>query len=99
MNLLEETKEILENKGKTVFDVLWIGTKDAVWDVDIQQLFNVDYDDGFGGQEIPDELLVVGEDWWLERNEYDGSEWWEFKTMPVKPTAIKQGANLLQRWQ
>lgn len=99
MNLLEETKELLERNGKTIFDVLWIGTKDAVWDVDIQQLFNVDYDDGFGGQEIPDELLVVGDDWWLERHEYDGSEWWEFKTMPVKPTAIKQGANLLQRWQ
>lgn len=99
MNLLKETKELLEQKGKTIFDVLWIGTKDAVWDVDIQQLFNVDYDDGFGGQEIPDELIVVGEDWWLERHEYDGSEWWEFKTMPAKPAAIKKGANLLQRWQ
>lgn len=63
MNLLKETKEILESKGKTIFDVLWIGTKDDVWYVDIQQLFNVDYDDGFGSQKIPDELLVVGEDW------------------------------------
>ena len=90
---------ILEENGKTIFDVLWFGTKEAVFDVDIQKLFSVDYDDGFGGQEIPSELIVVGEDWWLERHEYDGSEWWEFKTMPVKPTAIKQGANLLQRWQ
>ena len=30
-------------------------------------------------------LLVVGDNWWLERHEYDGSEWWEFKTIPNKP--------------
>ena len=23
--------------------------------------------------------------WWLERAEYDGSEWWEFKTAPAEP--------------
>lgn len=26
--------------------------------------------------------MVVGDDWWLERHEYDGSEWWEFKRLP-----------------
>jgi len=97
MNLLEETKRVLGENGKTIFDVLWFGTKEAVFDVDIQRLFSVDYNTGFGRQEIPGELLVVGEDWWLERHEYDGSEWWEFKAMPVKPAAIKQGNNLLQR--
>ena len=25
-----------------------------------------------------------GSDWWLERGEYDGSEWWEFRREPVK---------------
>ena len=96
MNLLKETKEILSENGKTIFDVLWFGTREAVFDVDIQKLFSVDYDNGYGGAEIPAELIVAGDTWWLERQEYDGSEWWEFKSMPVKPTAVKQCANLLQ---
>jgi len=29
-------------------------------------------------------LTVAGDDWWLERHGYDGSEWWEFKTLPKK---------------
>jgi len=98
MNLLKETVDILKENGKTIFDVQWLGTKEAVFDVDIQQLFKVDYDNGYGGAETPNELIVVGEDWWLGRHEYDGAEWWEFKTMPFKPTAIKQCANLLQCW-
>ena len=32
-----------------------------------------------------DRLRIVGKDWWLEREEYDGSEWWEFRTFPQKP--------------
>jgi len=27
----------------------------------------------------------VGDDWWLERHEYDGSEWWVFQKLPIKP--------------
>jgi hypothetical protein len=34
-------------------------------------------------------IIVVGKDWWLERHEYDGSEWWEFKTMPDKNKYLK----------
>jgi len=49
------------------------------------KLADVCYNNSFGGQEIAEDLLIVGEDWWMERCEYDGSEWWEFKTMPVKP--------------
>lgn len=30
-------------------------------------------------------LIVVGKDFWLERHEYDGSEWWEFKSIPMEP--------------
>lgn len=26
---------------------------------------------------------------WLERHEYDGSEWWEYKTMPTEPFETK----------
>lgn len=34
---------------------------------------------------IPLDFVIVGKDWWLERTQYDGSEWFEFKTKPEKP--------------
>lgn len=37
------------------------------------------------GVEIDMGLIVVGKDFWLERHEYDGSEWWEFKSIPMEP--------------
>jgi len=45
---------------------------------------DVNYNSGFGGQEIAKDLVVVGTGWWMERHEYDGSEWWEFKAPPVR---------------
>ena len=63
-------------------------------DVEMQQFLqaiNYQYDDGFGGQE------VYGTIWykdgtWSERGEYDGSEWWEYKSCPVVPDALRSGA-------
>ena len=87
MNLLRETLEKLTENNKTPADVRWAGSKDGryaiTWDAFVQ-LADIVYDDGFGGQEIADDLVVVGDDWWLERHEYDGSEWWEYKTLPVR---------------
>ena len=96
VNLLAETKKVLESHGKNIFDVLWYGTTELIISNDIQQLFSIEYDDGFGGSEIPDELIVVGVDWWLERHEYDGSEWWEFKQIPIKPVDIRSAGSLLK---
>ena len=44
-----------------------------------------EYSNSFGCVWVPFSLKIVGEDWWLERNEYDGSEWWEFKQKSLKP--------------
>jgi hypothetical protein len=48
-----------------------------------------EYDSGYGGQE------VFGYIWykdgtWSERGEYDGSEWWEYKSCPEIPTTLKK---------
>ena len=43
---------------------------------------NFEYNDGYGIEEINTDLILVGKDFWLERHEYDGSEWWEYKSMP-----------------
>lgn len=84
-NLLKETIRDLELFDKKPSDVLWVGSKNQVgtWE-DFSSLADFDYDDGFGGNEIEDSLVIVGDNWWMERGEYDGSEWWEFKTLPMK---------------
>lgn len=44
-----------------------------------------EYHSGYGGQEIDPSLKIVLNDGsWLERAEYDGAEWWEFKKSPVQ---------------
>lgn len=89
-NLLDETKRILQMYGHTLSDIVWVGCED--YRIEIEQfieLANVVYDDGFGSEEVATDLLVVGTDWWLERHEYDGSEWWEYKTMPQMPKEVK----------
>ena len=92
MNLLQETIQILKEHNKTLQDVLWIGssitdgssyrlnTRTTVEDFVIRA--NQNYDDGYGREEVNMGLIVVGENFWLERHEYDGSEWWEYKEMP-----------------
>lgn len=86
VNLLRETIDALEENSHTSADVRWVGdTKYWITWEQFASLADFDYDDGFGGVQIREELLIVGDDdWWLERHEYDGSEWWEFKRLPAR---------------
>ena len=85
-NLKQETIKILNEHGKTESDVLWIGTEWATIPINtFWEVADREYHDGYGGAEVNTCLKVVGNDWWLERGVYDGSEWWEFKTMPPRP--------------
>lgn len=88
MNLLQETLNDLKENGKNSADVRWVGRASinakCGWDEFVKQA-NFEYDNGYGSAEIPGDLIVVGDDWWLERAEYDGSERWEFKAVPAEP--------------
>lgn len=86
-SLLQETIEILNDNGKSPTDVEWVGKYDGyyTWKEFEKQAKDIRYDSGWGYPEINMSLVVVGKDFWLERHEYDGSEWWEFKTLPIKP--------------
>ena len=86
INLLQETIDELKTMGKNENDVIWVGNDkvSTSWE-HFTKIANVDYSNGYGGAEIDGSLLVVGSDFWLERHEYDGSEWWEYKTLPKKP--------------
>jgi hypothetical protein len=85
-NLLEETLHDLKIYDHKTEDVLWVGTADGTksisWKGFAALAKNTNYNAGFGGPEIRMSLVVVGENWWLERHEYDGSEWWEYKRLP-----------------
>lgn len=86
MNLLNETLEILKENNLEPKDVLWVGNSEVKTDWDnFAKIADVNYDSGFGAQEVATDLLIVGQNWWLERHEYDGSEWWEFKRLPKEP--------------
>lgn len=92
LNFLCETIGVIESHDKCVSDIKFIGYRPRYsfepnfnirtdWDSFVK-MADFEYDNDFGGEEIPLGLVVVGTDWWLERHEYDGAEWWEFKTMP-----------------
>lgn len=84
-NLLKETVDDLKSAGKQPTDIQWIGDGRYITDWNtFEKIADIEYDSGFGAQEIATTLKIVGVDWWMERHEYDGSEWWEFKTIPQK---------------
>ena len=41
-----------------------------------------EYDDGYGGQEVPNICIIFRDKSWLSRGEYDGSEWWDYNHTP-----------------
>lgn len=86
-NLLQETTGTLRSYNKTWDDVLWIGGSEFTIGIeDFKRLANREYDDGYGSAEVAQDLKIVGKDWWLKRSEYDGSEWWDYMTLPIKPS-------------
>lgn len=87
INLFAETTAVLKQHGKTWDDVVWVGTSDFFIPTAefIKMIADIEYDNSYGNAEVNERLLIVGDTWWLERAEYDGSEWWEFKQQPVRP--------------
>ena len=61
---------------------MFIGTADGNYRInwnEFAKISNFDYDSGYGGAEIPTDLIVYFKDnTYMFRWEYDGSEWWEY---------------------
>lgn len=49
----------------------------------LASLASINYDNGYGGQELFG-TIVFKDGTWLERGEYDGSEWWEHRKLPTE---------------
>ena len=87
MNLIEETISDIKNSNHIEQDVNWVGSSDGKyampWNEFKQHFKGIDYSCNYGTQEIASDLVVVFNDGtWLERAEYDGSEWWAYKKQP-----------------
>lgn len=86
-NLLEETEHVLQKYNYTPKDIYYItdGVYWCTWDDFAERADSFWYDSGFGWVEVNETLKMVGVDFWFERNEYDGSEWWTYHSLPVRP--------------
>ena len=94
MNLLKETLDIIRLIGKDEKDIMWVGSEDGKYAISWNEFKEIaektNYDEGFGAQEIAMDLVIVFSDGsWLERAEYDGSEWWEYKKTPVRKSCTQ----------
>lgn len=102
MNLAEETRNILRRNGKVPSDILWIGSKDFEIPVNtFWILANTEYNNNTGvtSENVAVDLVIVGEDFWLERHEYDGSEWFEYKEYPSMPDKEWEPESLKNSWE
>lgn len=95
-NLLKETKEVIEGSKHKAEDIVFIGSVvsgySCTWE-EFQVLADYKYDGGYGGQYVARDLVIIFSDGThLERGEYDGSEWWEYREtlkIPKKQKKIK----------
>ena len=87
-NYAEETLRFLERYNYTIDDIDWIGTDDFI--IPIHEFFDIArktmYNASFGRPETPGDIIIVMKDEsWFDRFEYDGAEGWEYHIPHVKP--------------
>ena len=95
-NLYIETMEKLRIHNKSFKDIVAIQGYDFAIDVDdfFAIAKDTDYDDDFGTVRIATDLVIIGEDWWMERVEYDGAENWTFRQRPEIRTEVREVSSL-----
>ena len=94
VNFWEETIDALKDNGKTFDDVEWIGGDEfEISKENFKRISNFTYDDGYGFQDVAEDIKLVGKDFIMIRWEYDGSEGWQY--IKTKPTGIIKEVNTL----
>lgn len=88
VNYAEETLRFLKRYNYTIDDIDWIGTDDFI--IPIHEFFDIArktiYNASFGRPETPGDIIIVmKDDSWFDRFEYDGAEGWEYHIPHVKP--------------
>jgi hypothetical protein len=84
ISFYDETINMLTKYNKNINDVLFVRTNVAQCSIEefLNLIKDYKYKNGYGREYINLDLKIVGDDWWLERQEYDGSEWWVYKEKP-----------------
>lgn len=101
MNLLKETIEAVKESGHDVADIVYIGNEEGyscTWE-EFTILADKTYDSGFGAAEVAGDLKIVfgdGSNMW--RDEYDGSENWEYSVPFVIPNDTKPIKRLIGKY-
>lgn len=92
VNLLKETLEIFEKYGYREDNVSYVKVPirnkrfcaNISWEEFKENIKDINYDPGYGLQEISGQLQIVFTNGnFLERREYDGSEWWQLVCIPI----------------
>src|ERR1700687_1689807 len=95
-NLLIETLEMLEEYDLNESDIKWVGNlkEKMSWENFKDRIKDINYN----RIELEDDLIIVGDSWWIERFEYDGFYSWELKKHPIEPTTINNNLNILTEY-
>jgi len=103
MTLYDYTKICLQENGKTFDDIIWIGNKKFQIEIEdfirLSQQLEMDpvpLVNRIYLKSIPEDILIVGEDFWLERPVYydamfeNLTDLWIFNTMPKRPVFYRK---------
>jgi len=99
-NLLDETITTIQKCGYKLEDVDYVCGNERwfTWN-DFISVANIEYDCGYGGAEVAIDLRVVMKDEsYFERAEYDGSEWWRYVKKLEKPNIYNPPKKLITGW-
>lgn len=81
-NLLEETKYVMEQEKLSSEDIVFMGSTNGEYETtweEFQTLANFDYDSGFGCNYVALDFYIRFKcGGIIVREEYDGSEYWQF---------------------
>ena len=102
-NLYAETVQAMKSIDKDPSDIGRIGSYDGEYEctwVEFCSLADFHYNSGYGGTEVATDLIIMFTDGtWMERKEYDGSEWWSYVTPPNLRNSIFHFPNEIKSLQ
>lgn len=105
-NLWEETINFLKEKNKTWEDIKHITSIEETTSLNPQIFYiskdyfyklskDLDYNRDFGINHINKNITLWGENFFIERNIYDGREEWIYKLLPISSTKEKSSKKLI----
>ena len=93
-NAQQELLTVLDGIDKTPSDISWMLVYTTNYSEVSEAFTSIDqldftYDNGYGTQKLFG-LVFFNDNTWLERDEYDGNEWWVYITTPTREQWEKQ---------